>query len=46
MASFCCWLSLMAVPTTGVPMSPGDDGYQTATPPSYYKTTSNATTSY
>jgi hypothetical protein len=26
-------LSLMAVLTTGVPMSPGYGGYQTATPP-------------
>jgi hypothetical protein len=27
-------------------MSPGYGGYQTATPPSYYKTISNPTTSY
>jgi hypothetical protein len=35
----------MAGSTTGVPMSPGQGGYQTATPPPYY-TTTYATTSY
>ncbi|EFX63832.1 hypothetical protein DAPPUDRAFT_267619 [Daphnia pulex] len=39
--------SLMAGSTTGVPMSPGYGGYQTATPASNYTTTSTyATTSY
>jgi hypothetical protein len=38
-------LSLMAGLTTGVPMSPGYGGYQTATPASYY-TTSSAATGY
>ncbi|EFX85601.1 hypothetical protein DAPPUDRAFT_237699 [Daphnia pulex] len=38
-------LLVIVVSTTGVPMSPGHGGYQTATPPSYYQTTSNATTS-
>jgi hypothetical protein len=38
-------VSLMAGPTTGVPMSPGYGGYQTATPPPYYPRATNATTS-
>ncbi|EFX85648.1 hypothetical protein DAPPUDRAFT_98656 [Daphnia pulex] len=46
MASFCCWLSLMAGSNNGVPMSLGYGGYQTATLPSSYETTSNAMTSY
>jgi hypothetical protein len=32
--------------TTGVPMSPGYDGCQTATPPPYYTTTYATTGSY
>jgi hypothetical protein len=39
-------LSLMAGSTTGVPMSPGYGGYQTATPPPYYPKATYATTSY
>ncbi|EFX64703.1 hypothetical protein DAPPUDRAFT_265930 [Daphnia pulex] len=42
----CCFASLMAGSTNRLPMSPGYCGYQTATPPSYYKTASNATTSF
>jgi hypothetical protein len=38
--------SLMAGLTTGVPMSPRKGGYQTATPPSYYTTTTYAMTCY
>jgi hypothetical protein len=40
-----CVVSLMAGSTTGVPMSPGYGGYQTATPAPYY-TTTYVTTSY
>jgi hypothetical protein len=36
--------SLMVGSTTGVPMSRGYGGYQTATPASYHTTTSYATT--
>jgi hypothetical protein len=39
-------LSLMAGLTTGVPMSTGYGGYQTATPASYYTTTYAATGYY
>ncbi|EFX80709.1 hypothetical protein DAPPUDRAFT_243427 [Daphnia pulex] len=39
-------LWVMVVSNTGVPMSPGYGGYQTATLPSSYETTSNATTIY
>jgi hypothetical protein len=39
-------VSLMAGSTTGVPMSPGYGGYQTATPPPYYPKATYATTSY
>jgi hypothetical protein len=39
-------LLVIVVLTTGVPMSPGYGGYQTATLPSNYKTISNETTSY
>ncbi len=47
MASCCCWLLYrVAGSTTGVPMSPGYGGCQTATPPPYYATTTYATTIY
>jgi hypothetical protein len=39
-------VSLMAGSTTGVSMSPGYGGYQTATPPPYYPRATNATTSF
>jgi hypothetical protein len=39
-------VSLMAGSATGVPMSPGYGGYQTATPPPYYTATTFAKTSY
>jgi hypothetical protein len=39
-------VSLMAESITGVPMSPGYGGYQTATPPPYYPKATYATTSY
>ena len=39
-------VSLMAGSTTGVPMSPGYGGYQTATPPPYYPKATYAPTSY
>ncbi|XP_046441233.1 uncharacterized protein LOC124192109 [Daphnia pulex] len=40
-----CVVLMMAGSTTGVPMSPCDGEYQTATPPPYYTTTIYATTS-
>ncbi|EFX88370.1 hypothetical protein DAPPUDRAFT_234547 [Daphnia pulex] len=39
-------VSLMAESTTGVLKSPGDGGYQSTTPPSYYATTTYDTASY
>jgi hypothetical protein len=39
-------LLVIVVSTSDVPMSPRYGGYRITTPPSYYKTTSNATTSY
>jgi hypothetical protein len=39
-------VSLIGGSTTGVLMSPGYGGYQTATPPPYYPKTTYATTSY
>jgi hypothetical protein len=44
MASFYRWLLIIAGSTTGVPMSRGYGGYQTATSPPSYST--YATTSY
>ncbi len=40
------FVSLMAGSTTGVPMSPGYGGYQTATHPPYYPKATYATTNY
>jgi hypothetical protein len=48
MASCCVWMvdGMMAGSTTGVPMSPGYGGCQTATPPPYYTTLKHGTAVY